>query len=110
MTRVDLDNLSRPIVCVDLNGVLDAYTGWKHAGHWDPPRPGARRLDVSLGMERVVGEPFGNAQCHRGRKRRDSQTRAARARRARSCRESTRRPSSRYASIGRVASKNCAVR
>jgi hypothetical protein len=40
---------SRPIVCVDLNGVLDRYTGWKHETHWDPPRPGAeeflRRLD-----------------------------------------------------------------
>jgi hypothetical protein len=32
----------RPTVCVDLNGVLDAYTGWKGADHFDPPRPGAR--------------------------------------------------------------------
>ena len=31
-----------PIACVDLNGVLDAYTGWKGARHFDPPRPGAR--------------------------------------------------------------------
>ena len=31
----------RPVVCVDLNGVLDAYTGWKGPQHWDPPRPGA---------------------------------------------------------------------
>jgi hypothetical protein len=38
---IDLDNPVTPIVCVDLNGVLDAYTGWKHADHWDPPRPGA---------------------------------------------------------------------
>ena len=40
--RLNLDNPVRPIVCVDLNGVLDAYTGWKNADHWDPPRPGAR--------------------------------------------------------------------
>jgi hypothetical protein len=42
-------NDSRPIVCVDLNGVLDRYTGWQHEKHWDPPRPGAddflRQLD-----------------------------------------------------------------
>ena len=31
----------RPVVCVDLNGVLDSYTGWKHEQHWDPPRAGA---------------------------------------------------------------------
>jgi haloacid dehalogenase-like hydrolase len=37
---IDSDN--RPIVCVDLNGVLDAYTGWQGADHFDPPRPGAR--------------------------------------------------------------------
>jgi hypothetical protein len=42
MRRIDFDNPSRPFVCVDLNGVLDSYTGWKHPDHWDPPRPGAR--------------------------------------------------------------------
>ena len=31
----------RLIVCVDLNGVLDLYTGWKDPKHWDPPREGA---------------------------------------------------------------------
>jgi hypothetical protein len=31
----------RPVVCVDLNGVLDRYTGWQGPEHWDPPRPGA---------------------------------------------------------------------
>jgi hypothetical protein len=31
-----------PIVCVDLNGVLDAYAGWQGSDHFDPPRPGAR--------------------------------------------------------------------
>ena len=31
----------RPVVCVDWNGVLDGYTGWRGADHRDPPRPGA---------------------------------------------------------------------
>jgi selenocysteine lyase/cysteine desulfurase len=30
------------VVCIDLNGVLDRYTGWQGAEHWDPPAPGAR--------------------------------------------------------------------
>ncbi|MGH9308421.1 MAG: hypothetical protein ACRD1U_03560 [Vicinamibacterales bacterium] len=38
----DLREPERPLVCVDLNGVLDSYTGWKDPDHWDPPRPGAR--------------------------------------------------------------------
>jgi beta-phosphoglucomutase-like phosphatase (HAD superfamily) len=42
--KVDLENPQRPIVCVDLNGVLDAYTGWKHANHWDAPRAGAQEF------------------------------------------------------------------
>jgi hypothetical protein len=37
----DLQNPERPLVCVDLNGVLDSYTGWKDPSHWDPPRAGA---------------------------------------------------------------------
>jgi hypothetical protein len=41
MGRVDLDNPSARIVCVDVNGVLDQYTGWKSPEHWDEPRPGA---------------------------------------------------------------------
>lgn len=45
--------MSRPIVCVDLNGVLDAYTGWKHPDHWDPPRRGAREF-----LERLVSHGF----------------------------------------------------
>jgi len=32
------------IACVDLNGVLDAYTGWQGPKHFDPPRPGAREF------------------------------------------------------------------
>ena len=45
-----------PIACVDLNGVLDAYTGWKGAEHFDPPRPGAREFLEALGRRgyRVV--------------------------------------------------------
>jgi len=39
---------ARPIACVDLNGVLDAYTGWRGAAHFDPPRPGARAFLVAL--------------------------------------------------------------
>jgi hypothetical protein len=42
-----------PIVCVDLNGVLDRYTGWKDPSHWDPPRRGARRF-----LERLVSAGF----------------------------------------------------
>jgi phosphoglycolate phosphatase-like HAD superfamily hydrolase len=37
-----------PIVCVDLNGVLDAYTGWRGSEHFDPPRPGAREFLEAL--------------------------------------------------------------
>jgi hypothetical protein len=38
----------RLIVCVDLNGVLDRYTGWKSPEHWDPPSPGAEEFLRSL--------------------------------------------------------------
>lgn len=37
-----------PIACVDLNGVLDSYTGWKGDKHFDPPRPGAREFLQAL--------------------------------------------------------------
>ena len=37
------------IVCVDYNGVLDAYQGWKGADHFDEPRPGARQFLEELG-------------------------------------------------------------
>jgi hypothetical protein len=30
------------IVCVDFNGVLDTYEGWRGAKHFDGPRAGAR--------------------------------------------------------------------
>jgi hypothetical protein len=31
----------RPIIAIDLNGVLDDYTGWRGPEHWDAPRRGA---------------------------------------------------------------------
>ena len=42
LRQADLTNPLRPLVCVDLNGVLDSYTGWKDPEHWDPPRAGAK--------------------------------------------------------------------
>jgi phosphoglycolate phosphatase-like HAD superfamily hydrolase len=45
MTAADAE---RPIACVDVNGVLDSYTGWKGAAHFDPPRPGARTFLEAL--------------------------------------------------------------
>jgi phosphoglycolate phosphatase-like HAD superfamily hydrolase len=36
------------LVCVDLNGVLDAYRGWQGADHWDDPAPGARAFLEAL--------------------------------------------------------------
>jgi hypothetical protein len=38
----------RPVVCVDLNGVLDLYRGWRSPEHWDPPRAGAGEFLRSL--------------------------------------------------------------
>ena len=46
--NINFDEPERPIVCVDLNGVLDLYTGWKHPDHWDPPRPGAQAFLAAL--------------------------------------------------------------
>ncbi|MGE3957175.1 MAG: hypothetical protein AB7H96_10695 [Vicinamibacterales bacterium] len=37
------------IICVDLNGVLDGYTGWRGAAHYDAPRAGARAFLEALG-------------------------------------------------------------
>jgi hypothetical protein len=48
---------SQKLACVDLNGVLDAYAGWKGANHFDPPRPGAREFLEALrarGFEIVI--------------------------------------------------------
>lgn len=44
-------------ICVDLNGVLDTYTGWRGEEHWDPPRSGAAEFLQSLrqrGLEVVI--------------------------------------------------------
>src|SRR5690606_37793899 len=40
--------IMKKTVCIDLNGVLDQYTGWKGEGHMDPPRPGAERFLAEL--------------------------------------------------------------
>lgn len=40
--------MDRKTICVDLNGVLDTYTGWKGPWHTDPPRPGAREFLAAL--------------------------------------------------------------
>jgi hypothetical protein len=48
LRRAELDNPAQPLVCVDLNGVLDSYTGWRNPDHWDAPRPGARQFLESL--------------------------------------------------------------
>jgi cysteine desulfurase / selenocysteine lyase len=32
------------VICVDLNGVLDRFEGWKGDSHWDPPAPGAHEF------------------------------------------------------------------
>jgi hypothetical protein len=46
-----------PIVCVDLDGVLNDFDGWKGADYFHPPRPGAlqflKRLN-ELGYRVVV--------------------------------------------------------
>lgn len=35
-------------ICVDWNGVLDTYSGYKGHDHCDPPRPGAAQFLQSL--------------------------------------------------------------
>lgn len=47
----------RPTVCVDLDGVLNAYDGFRGGEHYHPPRPGARdflRRLVEMGYRVVV--------------------------------------------------------
>jgi hypothetical protein len=36
------------IACVDLNGVLDTFTGWRGPDHFDPVRPGGRAFLEAL--------------------------------------------------------------
>jgi hypothetical protein len=38
----------KPTICVDLDGVLNAYDGWKGAGFFHDPRPGAREFLARL--------------------------------------------------------------
>lgn len=38
----------RPVVCVDLDGVLNDFDGWRGADYFHPPRPGARDFLASL--------------------------------------------------------------
>ena len=35
-------------ICVDLNGVLDTYSGWQGEVTWHPPRDGAREFLAAL--------------------------------------------------------------
>ena len=44
----DENGPAQPIACVDFNGVLDAYGGWKGPDHFDPPRPGAGKFLEAL--------------------------------------------------------------
>ena len=39
---------AKRIACIDLNGVLDAYTGWQGPAHFDRPREGAREFLEAL--------------------------------------------------------------
>ncbi|MEM5790385.1 MAG: hypothetical protein AAGU11_23945 [Syntrophobacteraceae bacterium] len=39
---------SRPLVCVDLDGVLNVFDEWKGSEHFHPARPGAREFLESL--------------------------------------------------------------
>ena len=47
----------RPVVCIDLDGVLNEFDGWRGAEYFHPPRPGSRqfleRLNT-LGYDVVV--------------------------------------------------------
>ncbi len=43
-----LHQTAGPLVCVDLNGVLDTYDGWRGAEHWDPPAAGAHAFLEAL--------------------------------------------------------------
>lgn len=47
--------MSRPMVCVDLDGVLAKYEGWRGINHIGPPLPGAVEFTHELGkVARVV--------------------------------------------------------
>jgi hypothetical protein len=43
-----MEDDEKPIVCVDLDGVLNAFDGWKGPDLFHPPRPGAREFLLKL--------------------------------------------------------------
>ncbi len=43
-----MDEADQPVVCVDLDGVLNAFDGWRGADFFHPPRPGAREFLLGL--------------------------------------------------------------
>ena len=51
-----MDEANKPIVCVDLDGVLNAFDGWRGADFFHPPRDGAREFLTRLNQQgyRVV--------------------------------------------------------
>jgi hypothetical protein len=51
-----MDEEQKPIVCVDLDGVLNAFDGWKGAEFFHPPRAGAHDFlrDLNQRGYRVV--------------------------------------------------------
>ena len=42
MSEIETD--SRPLVCVDLDGVLNLFDAWRAPEYFHPPRPGAREF------------------------------------------------------------------
>ncbi len=42
------DSDSRPVVCVDLDGVLNLFDTWRAPEYFHPPRPGAREFLIKL--------------------------------------------------------------
>lgn len=51
MSEIQAKEDTRPTICVDLDGVLNLYDGWKGANHFADPRPGAQAFCRAL-MER----------------------------------------------------------
>ena len=56
MAAMNDESDPRPVVCVDFNGVLDRYTGWRGPEILDHPREGAAEFLRALGEKgfRVV--------------------------------------------------------
>ena len=45
---LEIQSDSRPVVCVDLDGVLNLFDTWRHPEYFHPPRPGAREFLMRL--------------------------------------------------------------